>query len=317
MRSEKRSGKSYISIILAILVLLNVCSLAVLMSQLTGFSESRQRNYISLTEGTAESKVSVKHLRTNGVHYAPMTLAAHNPYEAVTLDADNKTGFSASDKNTVWSTETDVEIFKIHYDDNGDGHYTVNSERGDNVFAPGTGNDYSFTLKNTGSKSLDYKLWFEAYYKGTNGLMIPVVVRLTNDDGYMIGSDTKWEQPEVLNSTSEAGVIAAGKIKDYTLQWQWPFERGTGDALKTNDTYDTMLGNKAVNEDLELHIVIHTRAELDENESAPGGKSEGVKTGDPNNPTIWIVTEVVTLTAILFLLIERKKLKDAEKEGSR
>ena len=45
-------------------------------------------------------------------------------------------GFEASDDNTVWSTNTQVEIFRVSYV-NGEQVITVNSGNGDKVIAPG------------------------------------------------------------------------------------------------------------------------------------------------------------------------------------
>ena len=55
-------------------------------------------------------------------------------------------GFMVIDENDViWGTETEVEIFKVSYED-GEGNITVKSDNGEKVVAPGTENSYTFKL---------------------------------------------------------------------------------------------------------------------------------------------------------------------------
>lgn len=303
--------------ILMLLLMLALFSFLMVISILAGTSANPQRDYISLTEGMEGSIVSVEtikpgELRSPARYFATTLAAGRDLYRTQLLNSQTDF-YHAEDKNTRWSTETDIEIFRVRYDGNGNGRVTVSSEDGDKVFAPGTGNTYQFSLHNTADRSLDYTLRMEAYYIGTDDLYIPIHVKVAGDDGYLLGSSAVWMDPIKLNTVKESGVIAAGNVKNYTLVWEWPFERGTGDALKANDAYDTMLGNLAVDKDLELHIKIYTQASMDEDPNAQGG-SPYVKTGDENHPVLWTVVMLVTALAFIFILVQKRKLDRIEEE---
>lgn len=302
---------------LMLLLLLALFTFMMVISVLAGTSADTRHDYISLTEGMEGSIVSTetvaaKNLSSQARFSAVPLSARHGGIRAQTLSQPDF--YHAEDANTRWSTETDVEIFRVQYDGNGNGRVTVKSEDGDKVFAPGTGNTYKFSLNNTANRSLDYTLRMEAYYKGAEDLYIPVHVKLTGDNGYLLGSDALWVDPADLNSVKESGVIASGNVKNYTLVWEWPFERGEGDSLKANDAYDTMLGDLAVNQDLELHIKIYTQASMDEDPTAPGGVPYA-KTGDENHPVFWTIMMLVTALTAIFILIQKRKLDRIEEEN--
>lgn len=322
LREQKR-GHFTLWILIAVLFALEVCSVSVLFSQMTSFSPVQKRNYISLTEASDITTLEIGQRNNDGSLPIPdpaANKANHAPHSirpfVVYDENSDKVGFWTYDENTVWSTHTDIEIFRLQHDNNGDGVFTVITSDGDKVFAPGTENDYSYTLRNTNSVALDYIMTVEAYVVVPDGIWLPIQGRLYShyDGKYLCGSDEEWPDVLELDGISEQGVIGAGNIKDYTLQWRWPFERGEviqeglykGDY--TEDFYDTMLGNLAVDEDLELHIIIRTSAWLDENPDNGGGNPV---TGDTNNPTFWLVIAGLTLVAIavmaFFLLRDRKK----------
>ena len=310
---RKDKGRSSGLIILAVLlVVLEICSISMLFSQLTNFSQGHKGTYISLTEGSAGGTVEVGRTDENGnfvktaahgASYAPVFLSAGSRMNPVRL-ADNKTGYSAYDKDQVWTTQTDVDIFSVSYK-NGQAEITVNSEKGDNVFAPGTEQTYEFTLANDGKYNLDYILTVEAFYENTNGLWIPIEGRLRRTPGgYVVGSAEEWPDVLELDGYIENGKIDSGHKYFYALDWRWPFERFDGEGLDSNDAYDTMLGNLAVDEDLKLHIIIRTMAYVDEAEPVP--------TGDNSNVYLWGGVAAAALVGIFVLLIimRRNKKKD-------
>ena len=99
----------------------------------------------------------------------------------------------------------------MRYDNNGDAVFTVNSQKGDKVFAPGTEQSYTFTLSNTGSHSLDYILTIEAFYENTDGLWIPIEGRLHDYTGaWLVGSETQWPDVLELDGYKKEGVLACG-----------------------------------------------------------------------------------------------------------
>ena len=168
--------------------------------------------------------------------------------------AARKLGFQVvgNDDDVVWSTDTRVDIFSLSYDKESD-RVTVKSETSDKVLAPGTENDYRFSLKNTTSAKVDYSMWVEAKVEPEN-IELPVNVRMSGGDGkWLLGSAGDWNKPLDLNSVKDEGTLRRGESSAYTLSWQWPFEQ-------ENDGLDTLLGNQAVDEDLNFMIIIHTLA---------------------------------------------------------
>ncbi len=313
--------RSGLVIVIVLLLVLELCSLSVLFGQITAYSSVQQRYVISLTEGSPDGTLEIYQRDELASHieqsFAPATLSARRVENPALLTPETPdpngdyTHYKVYDENTVWSTHTDVEIFSLRYDDNGDGHYTTVSSNEEKVFAPGTTESYTFTLANNGDKTLGYKLSIRAYYENTDGLWIPIEGRLSDYTGaWLVGSATQW--PDVLNLDGfhREGSLAAHHEYDYTIDWRWPFERFDGEGLDANDQYDTMLGNTAVDKDLILHIVIMTEAWLDEDNPTPGGHP---KTGDSGQPYLW--TAVALISLVLLLLILYAFYKDGRKKN--
>ncbi len=329
---KKNTGRSILWLLIALLFVFELCSVSVLCSRLTIFSGENRRTVIDLTEGGSQSTVKILPRDesvlpvTNAAQNEQVSLAAGLPVQAAHLPASfrsgenplpnsDKTGFGVHDKDQIWTTHTDVEIFHLSYD-NEKGETTVQTAKGDKVFAPGTESDYGFTI--TSSKyALTYYLTVEAYYEGTTidgeEKYIPIDAKMYDYKGeYLVGSAEEWPDVLELNSVSLKRVIAKGGAHDYTIQWRWPFERGEkigGTGLYrddyTEDFYDTDLGNLAVDHDMILHIIIRTWAEIDEQTTPPD-------TGDNVNTVLWAVLAAVALAAIVVLLILLKREKKKE-----
>ena len=314
-------------LVVALLVALEFCSVSVLVAQLTSYAAAQKRYTISLTEGGSRTTVEVGERNENGAvnrvspgasrraHYAPTPPASFLRYD----ENSDKVGFWTYDENTIWSTSTDIEIFRYQHDNNGDGVFTVITSDEDKVFAPGTENDYSWAIKNTNTVGLHYIMTVEAFEVLPEGIYLPIDGRIYSHDDktYMVGGPDEWPDVLEFDGVREEGVISPGNIRDYTLQWRWIFERGEqiqeglykGDY--TEDFYDTMLGNMALDEDLELHIIIRTTAWIDDN--GEGGHPE---TGDDFNPTIWIVVAAISFVSLLFVVFlalkDRKRQTDED-----
>ena len=215
-------------------------------------------------------------------------------------------GFEASDDNTVWSTNTQVEIFRISYM-NGEQVITVNSDNGDKIIAPGTENSYTFKLKNTGNVALDYTVEVDAYFTPAD-IEIPITGRLNRYDGkWVVGGKDEYAKVPVLDTAEDNGTLGAGKYTYYTLDWLWPFESG-------NDELDTMLGNLATEQDLIFTIVIKTTATESDNPYDDSGITPP-QTGDNTNLALWITLAVSSFAMMIFLLFFQNKEKrryDAE-----
>ena len=218
--------------------------------------------------------------------------------------------FEASDDKTVWSTETQVEIFRVSYV-NGEQVITVNSDNGDKVIAPGTENSYTFKLKNTGNVALNYTVELEAYFTPAD-IEIPITGRVNRHDGeWIVGNKDVYANVSALNSAEDNATLGAGKYTHYTLDWLWPFESG-------NDEWDTILGNHAVDQDLLFTIVIKTTATENSDPNGGGGITPP-QTGDNTNITLWIVLTVSSFAIMIFLLFYQSKEKrrfDAEADKS-
>lgn len=221
----------------------------------------------------------------------------------VPLDPD----ITVHDDVRTWETETAVDIFKIAYE-NGEAVVTVDG-MGDKVIAPGTGNEYTFYLKNTGNVMLDYTLEIEAFFT-PDTQPIPVEARLKGYDGtYLLGAKDIWADVLELNQVKDEASISVNRYAYYTLEWQWPYESG-------DDAYDTLLGNMAVNEDLTLTIVIKTVA-TGEDMTTEIQRTEITITGDDANLYGWIGMAAASMLAVTFIIIYKKhttKSDESEQE---
>lgn len=206
----------------------------------------------------------------------------------------------------TWETETKVDIFKIAYE-NGEALVTVDG-MGDKVIAPGTGNEYTFYLKNTGNVMLDYTLEIEAFFT-PDTQPIPVEVRLKGYDGtYLLGAEDSWADVLELNQVKDEASISVNRYAYYTLEWQWPYESG-------DDTYDTLLGNLAVDEDLTLTIVIKTVA-TGEDMTTEIHRTDRVTTGDSTNLLLWVFLAVGALVLVtVYFVLKKKRVRKQEGTG--
>ena len=295
-----RKQSNRILIPVAALALCILLSGTMLFSRLANFAAMQQQLYIPLTESNGVTKVtSNQRLQALGAQQVrPVANGNIIPLDKKTNDdtvlVPKDPIFEVEDENTVWEGQTQVEIFRVSYE-NGEGKITVQSGKGDKVIAPGTSNDYAFTLKNTGKESLDYTLEMEAYFSNEE-FAIPVVVRLLDYQGtYLLGDGDNYTDVLDLNQVNESGSLSAGYIAPYTLQWQWPFE---GD-----DAYDTLLGNMAVDEDLTLTIVIRTVAEY----GGEGGMPP--YTGD-SGMMVWAIVMVASFAGLLLILLLGKDKRE-------
>lgn len=206
----------------------------------------------------------------------------------------SKPGFEVNDDNTVWGTDTEIELFHVSYR-NGDSIVTVNSEDGDKLVAPGTENEYTFRLVNTGNVAMDYRMETTATLAdGEDTFEIPLTVKFYDRTGrYLAGSETEWAEFTALNSLSDTGVVGVNRYTFYTIDWRWPFESG-------DDVFDTMLGDTAVDRDLVLTVTIKITAWQDENPAADGGIPQmGDDYGELILPVAIALISVISLAILL------------------
>ena len=290
--SLRKQNKSNVLAIVT-LVMCVILSATMLFSRLMVYSPDSKCQYIPLTRSNGITHVT-RSSRTGLPLGRPVMLTA----TPLLLAAP---GFQAYDENTVWSGETDVEIFSIRYD-NESGETTVRSRDGAKVLAPGTGSTYHFALENTGNVALDYTLEMEAWFSDAE-YPIPVVASVVGHEGeYLLGSAEEMVDVLRLEEVRQSGTVAAGNIMPYALNWEWPFE--------LDDAYDTMLGNLAVEEDLTLTVVIRTTATYSDNPDNPGGIPP--QTGDTALIELYAIMMVASLAGVLTILLLRNKEKKHE-----
>lgn len=283
---NKRSLSAAVALALCVML-----STVMLFSRLAFFVTPDTTHYIPLTTDRGGTHVTVTQpepLRTSKV-IRPTVLSA-SPFLGATW-------FQTYDENTVWSGETDIEIFRLSYE-NADGEITVQSAGADKVLAPGTENTYSFALENTGSENLKFEMSMEAFFSdGTH--VIPVEVKVWDHEGtYFAGSAESYADVMALNQVSDSGSLKPGYVMPYTLQWQWPFE--------VDDEYDTMLGNLAVEEDISLTIVIRTTASY----TPTADDGEPPKTGDTADLLLYSVLLIASIIALFLLLLYRPRREE-------
>ncbi len=288
---------------LSVLILL-VCVAAttiVFLSRLDSFLLDDEGAISLITQDTDETEDTqepTSNTDTTEITTDPSSVTTPQPTQP-----PKKPGFEASDDNTVWSTNTQVEIFCVSYV-NGEQVITVNSGNGDKVIAPGTENSYTFKLKNTGNVALDYTVEIDACFTPAD-IEIPITGRLNRYDGkWVVGGKDEYAKVSVLDTAEDNATLGAGKYTYYTLDWLWPFESG-------NDELDTMLGNLAVDQELTFTIVIKTTATESSNPYDDSGITPP-QTGDNTNLTLWIVLAVSSFAMMIFLLFYQKKEKQRD-----
>lgn len=269
-------------------------------------ADAAERELSAVLE-SSESAMTAEEIASVAVQSAPPQV----PLTAAAETAVAKPGMMVEDENgIVWQySETPIEIFHKEY--GGEYPVTVLTSNGDKLIAPGTGDVYTFSVKNTGNVKLTYKVWTESYID-PEGLKIPIVVKMKDaKGGYMTGSSDEWAEFLSLNGAEDTGELAASSYANYALEWEWPYERG-GLVSKgltdiyEGDEYDTWLGNRAVDEALSVKIIIHVMACYDDN----------FTTGDTTNavPYIAAIAGFATMMIVMIIILAAKKKKKEEQD---
>lgn len=289
---NKGTGWAVVTLLLCVML-----SATVLFSRLATYVTADPIHYIPLTKSSGTTSVLTGQLGEDGSIEFSETAASPLAQPMVLTYSPflTESWFRVTDENTVWKGETDVEIFRVSYE-NGQGQVTVASASGDKVIAPGTSNSYSFTLKNTSDHSLEYIMEMEAYFSDGDH-KIPVNARVFDKYGdYYAGTAESMVPVEELNKVSDSGKLKAGYQMPYTLQWEWPYE---GD-----DSYDTLLGSLAADEDIALTIVINTTASYTPDPATDG---ESPQTGDTFQLGLAVGVMVFSAVALIILLAGRRR----------
>ena len=218
------------------------------------------------------------------------------------------------DDNGIWSSKTDIEIFKMEY--HNDGYITVQSSNGDKVVAPGTENEYTFHFKNEGNAPGKYNMKLEAIFSQKDW-PIPIEARMKNQNGeYILGSKDSWDNSPDLKEIKDSAVLGTNKFATYTFEWRWPFERGDGDELIANNEYDTFIADfeSLYSKEMTMTLNISTSTELDYGVENSTDKVQGISspyTGEMRNLAIRsaIVMLVLVTSIISIIHLERRQIK--------
>lgn len=264
----------------------------------TGDDTAENADAASTEDETVQVEVPKSTLR-KGTTY---TAVKNEKRQVGTLDAE----MTVEDDVQIWQSETHVDIFdRTYYGTKAAGtenEITVENEGHKNLIAPGTEEEYTFWVKNTGQVGIDYWVSFEEH--DTPGYDIPLEVRVKCGDAYILGSKNKWEPMEKLDFLKHEGHLSVKNYAQYTLEWRWQFE--------IDDEYDTYLGNEAVNKDIVQEIIIHTYGEGYDRPIYETFSVTGVKTGDSANVLLWIILLILAIVAMYFIRKNTKKHKGGE-----
>ena len=290
MENKRHTRKWKILITALILLLLVVATAVYLCVRLGVFTKTDDSPYIDIAPS---DDVSQSTQETSDQEGTAATQPTQDTFQV-------KPGFEVWDDQQTWTTQTDIELFRISYE-GGEQNITVLSDNGDEVIAPGTDNSYTFRLKNTGNVALDYTVSMEAVCSD-NVTYIPVDVRMRDYNGdYCIGNREGYAPVSELNGLEDSNTLGVGSYAYYTLEWQWPFESG-------DDEYDTWLGN--LEEPATLIIKINTYATTSADPNAMGGLS--AQTGDTFLPALWIALAALSATGIVILVVYKARRRREE-----
>ncbi len=149
-----------------------------------------------------------------------------------------------------WEASASVDLFKTTYTDAA-GNVIVQSSNGDPIIAPGTQNEYPFSLKNTGNISLDFKLNLAGSFSVADH-HLPIYVRLYSEGRWLLGGENEWVHIDLIGDILEERTLAVGESVTYRFDWQWPSDmddeslnliHDLNDAMLNADQNDTQLGN--------------------------------------------------------------------------
>lgn len=241
--------------------------------------------------------------------YGSQRKTAQNSAKSKNIASGYQDLLDVTDESQVWVTDTEIELFHTSYQ-NADGIVTVQSGNADKVVAPGTGESYRFSVKNTGKKAVDCKVWMEtqmdpAFEK------LPFQLRMSGTNGWLIGGEKEWKYARDVQTVSVTEHIQAGKSVDYTLYWRWPFEEEI-------EGLDNQVGNAAVEQEMKYIVTIHTQAsesirnleqstedgkQADSDEEVISGTA--AKTGDGTSVGMWILWLTASGVMIRYILARR------------
>ena len=312
IKNQSHSVVWLTAFVLAVLVVATVSVVGACLYKYVHHSDCE----ISLYEGQVAEPVKTARNASAQMAANPVIESKATQYKGTQAKQQSKkSSFNVADADQVWKTETAIELFKADYT-NANGEVAVKSADGRKVIAPGTEGSYTFSLKNTGNASADYKIWVEAELS-SDMTGVPLQTRMSSDSGWLLGGKNSWEQAEDLDGVSTTENIGAGRTAEYTIYWQWPFEQG-------DDAADTQLGDLSASQyasqEMSYTVTIYTLTA-----ASPGSDSDDqsktplypllhpTKTGDDTPVALWTAVLVISAGILIILFIILRKRKNEQK----
>lgn len=233
-----------------------------------------------------------------------LILNAPKDYNTLPL-VEEEINLIVKDEKKKWKKQTKIDIFKTTYI-NDQNEVMVDSKNEEKVIAPGTKNEYTFNLKNTGKYNLSYVVTLKPSLtinqKITEFNNFPIKARLKNSENkYILGSENEWRPIEELNTITESNTLKIKNYAYYTLEWKWDGEE--------NNINDTQLGLDATKKTIELKINVTTISSKSANNSIEKEKSYlGITKFIP-----WVIIIIFIISIILYIS-KRKKDRGEDNE---
>lgn len=176
------------------------------------------------------------------------------------------------------------------------------------IVAPNSHGEYAFTVKNTSRFPLKYVMQFS----DENAYNLPMEFKLSDDSGYIAGSDSQWVSCDDL--TELAADLNNESEKEYMLEWRW-----AGDI---DNARDTELGIAASQRDVEYALNISFTAEQTGSAVQPlqpdeistpessTNSANSLPTGYDTNFALWLALEIVSMLVFMLTLLFRRREHD-------
>ncbi len=185
----------------------------------------------------------------------------------------------------------EMELFFAEYGD------TVISGNGDDIAAPGTGEDYFLRLRNTVSGPVTYTA---VLFQLADRPSLPINAKLTGENF----TDTETyplpqgvERENVLRAVT--GTVTGLQLQDLLVDWAWDFY-----VSDEQDIADTDLGNGSVPESVTVGLYIV----VDDGNSYL--EPDPPYTGVESHFGMYIALMLISLVVLILLLIDRRRKED-------
>lgn len=167
---------------------------------------------------------------------------------------------------------------------------------GAKIIAPMSAGEYEFTVQNSSRFPFAYTMKIS----DENPAGIPLLFRLQNGDGYLVGNETEWATIDGLIDIT--GELDRESEDAYTLEWKW-----TGD----NDPLDTSIGIVARESGAEYVLNFNITAE----QTGPAVGPETPQTGEVSHAAFALATALSALVLIVLLALVRRRGKGTHEQA--